>query len=798
MYWEDLSPEEKEQHKAARRSELEAIGRLQFPVEAVFSGDPVTVLGPVHLFPPYDDPAYGKPTLSSNAQLMVRGQDGKKFIGLATSVIVNGKPLLGRNPPRRDPRDPWEKQLFGVEPWKPFGKESSEDVIRGGGQPRKLDAFTRAYVASALWADTDGKSMDDLAPQTLRSMIADAEKFQRDNAELLSERDEGQGGHDFWLTRNGHGAGFWDGDWPEPAGKLLTWAAKSYGPFELYEGDDGKIYAVGHERGGLRRVKESVYRPFEPELISWLEKLAGRYSLREGDVDGLSPAPQSAVRQLLAARLIEPDPNDTRNDRRIVLTDAGREALRTRRVSGRPGRPAKENPTTATRASWADRFEQISKRPEAAEVYQAGIVLHDFLLEQGADQDEVDHFDGLIEYLVETIEHDRPDERAFKQLVAELRGQPYKDLILDVRAVPIPKELSPRGKQAARAIRDFLKKKGLTYSGGGFSFRTPEQARRQWSDWISDPGPESSVLFYFSHEGGEPPLAFSYDEGDYETIEAMVRALKPLGFYTEQVTSWLSVLLDDGGPRKKGRKRTVRRRRPSGEENSARRQPIAPFDPTVESPYQKGFRAGHDAALRGEPYKNAPGDEDFRLGYMYGYRGVTDNERGQFARRKPEAARENPVEVEDGIPWVKVERDPDQHAELFELAKQNGPITGARDVYTLLEPWANKQDQESFVVVMLDIHSDLRGVSQIHIGSRDRVAVDRSDVLRPVLKQGAKGFIVCHNHPSGHAQPSPADRDLTKALKAGADEVDISFIDHVVLGTGEYYSFAEKKLHKVR
>jgi len=49
-------------------------------------------------------------------------------------------------------------------------------------------------------------------------------------------------GHDFWLTRNGHGAGFWDGDWQEPAGAELSKASKAFGEINLYVSDDGKLY----------------------------------------------------------------------------------------------------------------------------------------------------------------------------------------------------------------------------------------------------------------------------------------------------------------------------------------------------------------------------------------------------------------------------------------------------------------------------------------------------------------------------------------------------------------------------
>ena len=51
-----------------------------------------------------------------------------------------------------------------------------------------------------------------------------------------------QAGHDFWLTRNGHGCGFWDGDWPELIGEKLTEASKDFGSFDLYIGVGGRIH----------------------------------------------------------------------------------------------------------------------------------------------------------------------------------------------------------------------------------------------------------------------------------------------------------------------------------------------------------------------------------------------------------------------------------------------------------------------------------------------------------------------------------------------------------------------------
>jgi hypothetical protein len=123
-----------------------------------------------------------------------------------------------------------------------------------------LDTFTLAYIEAALWSSTDdnGEPMDanysieDLAPETLARMVEDCQRFQADTAGLLIDDNlfywpsdgtglDGRAGHDFWLTRNGHGAGFWNGDWIEPAGTKLTDAAKAFGEFNLYVGEGGKV-----------------------------------------------------------------------------------------------------------------------------------------------------------------------------------------------------------------------------------------------------------------------------------------------------------------------------------------------------------------------------------------------------------------------------------------------------------------------------------------------------------------------------------------------------------------------------
>jgi hypothetical protein len=131
--------------------------------------------------------------------------------------------------------------------------------------PIGFDAFFQAYIDCALWASTeidedgndlgnlDDYSIDDIDPESLAKLRETALDFFEDNEELIGLNYE-QAGHDFWLTRNGHGAGFWDrGDLygttedGEDIGQLLTKASKVYGSCDLWvnlsEDDEPTIYA---------------------------------------------------------------------------------------------------------------------------------------------------------------------------------------------------------------------------------------------------------------------------------------------------------------------------------------------------------------------------------------------------------------------------------------------------------------------------------------------------------------------------------------------------------------------------
>lgn len=119
-----------------------------------------------------------------------------------------------------------------------------------------LEQFTTAAIEALYFTNTgeSGESSKDaeLARETRLDLEADCRSFWRrmggfvDAAECNrsgGHSKAAQAGHDFWLTRNGHGAGFWDGDWSEDYADDLAKAAESYGSFDIYLGDDGNIYS---------------------------------------------------------------------------------------------------------------------------------------------------------------------------------------------------------------------------------------------------------------------------------------------------------------------------------------------------------------------------------------------------------------------------------------------------------------------------------------------------------------------------------------------------------------------------
>jgi len=108
----------------------------------------------------------------------------------------------------------------------------------------------------------------------------------------------------------------------------------------------------------------------------------------------------------------------------------------------------------------------------------------------------------------------------------------------------------------------------------------------------------------------------------------------------------------------------------------------------------------------------------------------------------------------------------------------------------LLEP----KHVEVFVGLFLDAQNRLIVARELFSGTLTQTSVYPREVVKSALSHNAASVIFAHNHPSGVAEPSRADQDLTQALKQALSLVDVRVLDHFIVGHGSMLSFAERGL----
>lgn len=102
------------------------------------------------------------------------------------------------------------------------------------------------------------------------------------------------------------------------------------------------------------------------------------------------------------------------------------------------------------------------------------------------------------------------------------------------------------------------------------------------------------------------------------------------------------------------------------------------------------------------------------------------------------------------------------------------------------------KDREIFVVIFLNNQNHVITLEEMFIGTYNCVEVHPREVARRALQHNAAALILAHNHPSGIAEPSQADRNLTRKIEQVCELIDVRIIDHIIIGKGQYVSFAER------
>lgn len=99
---------------------------------------------------------------------------------------------------------------------------------------------------------------------------------------------------------------------------------------------------------------------------------------------------------------------------------------------------------------------------------------------------------------------------------------------------------------------------------------------------------------------------------------------------------------------------------------------------------------------------------------------------------------------------------------------------------------------ESFYILLLNRANKVLGYRLISQGGVSGTVVDPKAIFQAALLANASSIILAHNHPSGTLTPSEADDRITKKLKAAGEFLEISVLDHLILGDDQFYSFADE------
>jgi DNA repair protein RadC len=125
------------------------------------------------------------------------------------------------------------------------------------------------------------------------------------------------------------------------------------------------------------------------------------------------------------------------------------------------------------------------------------------------------------------------------------------------------------------------------------------------------------------------------------------------------------------------------------------------------------------------------------------------------------------------------------------LSEQGTALDNAVAVADYLRLMIGHRPREVFVALFLDCQCRLLRAEEMAQGTVDRSAVYPREIAKRALSLNASGLIVAHNHPSGALLPSPEDKALTRQLRAGLSLLGISLLDHLIVTSHGYFSFAD-------
>jgi DNA repair protein RadC len=128
---------------------------------------------------------------------------------------------------------------------------------------------------------------------------------------------------------------------------------------------------------------------------------------------------------------------------------------------------------------------------------------------------------------------------------------------------------------------------------------------------------------------------------------------------------------------------------------------------------------------------------------------------------------------------------------LAERLRRESVLDSPLVVRDYLKALLRHEPHEVFGCLFLDAKHRVLAFEALFRGSIDTTSVHPRQVVKRALAHNAAALILCHNHPSGVAEPSQADRALTKRLQKALDLIDVTVLDHFIVGEGDPLSMSE-------
>ncbi|MDD5194546.1 MAG: DNA repair protein RadC [Candidatus Omnitrophica bacterium] len=129
-----------------------------------------------------------------------------------------------------------------------------------------------------------------------------------------------------------------------------------------------------------------------------------------------------------------------------------------------------------------------------------------------------------------------------------------------------------------------------------------------------------------------------------------------------------------------------------------------------------------------------------------------------------------------------------------ETKETKAKIKSSKDAAMFLMPRMRDLSREVFKILLLDSQNRIIDIAEITEGTVNEVLPIVREIFQKALQNFAASIICIHNHPSGNPQPSVEDKNFTRKLTQAGEALQVTVLDHIVIGNNVYFSFADKGL----